>query len=91
MLRDITAAVDERCGGLLAGVLAPQSGLHSFSLLSNSVVAEVDDALATSRPGALCCRRQTVQLESDAMKRSTGGRAFAPAGALVIAPPCDAS
>ncbi len=52
MLRDMTAAVDERCGGLLAGVLAPQSGLHSFNLLANSVVAEVDDALARSRPGA---------------------------------------
>ncbi len=51
MLRDITAAVDERCGGLLAGVLAPQSGLHSFNLLSNSVLAEVDDALSTSRQG----------------------------------------
>ena len=52
MVRDVTAAVDERCGGLLAGVLAPQSGLHSFNLLANSVVAEVDDALARSRPGA---------------------------------------
>ena len=52
MLRDVTTAVDERCGGLLAGVLAPQSGLHSFNLLANSVVAEVDDALARSRPGA---------------------------------------
>ena len=48
--------VDEHCGGLLAGVLAPQSGLHSFNLLSNSVVAEVDDALSTSRPGARLSR-----------------------------------
>lgn len=40
-----------RCGALLEAMLAPRSGLGAFSLLGNSVLAEIDEALADALPG----------------------------------------
>ncbi len=45
-------AVEAAAGPLLEATLAPQSGLHAFSLLAEAVLAEVDAALAAALPGA---------------------------------------
>lgn len=53
VLASISEAVESECGALLRAVLTPQSGLHGFNLLANSVLAEVDDALLRAMPGAV--------------------------------------
>lgn len=53
MLEAVSEGVQAEAGALLRAVLAPQSGLHAFNLLANCVVAELDEALARSIPGAL--------------------------------------
>jgi len=52
-------AVEAAAGPLLEATLAPQSGLHAFSLLAEAVLAEVDAALAAALPGARPRPRRT--------------------------------
>lgn len=51
VLPPMLATILDRCGALLEAMLAPRSGLGAFSLLGNSVLAEIDEALADALPG----------------------------------------
>ncbi|KAK9806115.1 hypothetical protein WJX72_002159 [[Myrmecia] bisecta] len=52
VLQPIAAEVRSRCGELLDTTMSPQSGLLAFNFLGNAILAEVDEALADSLPGA---------------------------------------
>ena len=43
--------LQEQCSWLLGTTMAPQSGLHSFDFLGSSILAAVDEQLASSMPG----------------------------------------
>ena len=47
-----SSCAHRRCKGLLEATLAPRSGLAAFNILGNAILAEVDEALADSLPGA---------------------------------------
>eukprot|EP00884_Botryococcus_braunii_P005660 jgi/Botrbrau1/15095/Bobra.0255s0008.1 len=52
VLEEIAAGIRREVGPLLEAVLAPQSGLHAFNFLANSLLLYVDSALADALPGA---------------------------------------
>ena len=51
LLDKLLQACQGACGPLLDATLAPQSGLTGFGLLGNSILAEIDSALADRLPG----------------------------------------
>ncbi|DBB11835.1 TPA: hypothetical protein ACH3X3_005984 [Trebouxia sp. C0006] len=52
VLETMLTRVQEQCGELLQTTMAPQSGLQSFDFLGNSILAAVDQQVASSLPGA---------------------------------------
>ncbi|KAA6427855.1 MAG: conserved oligomeric Golgi complex subunit 2-like [Trebouxia sp. A1-2] len=52
VLETMLTRVQEGCGELLQTTMAPQSGLQTFNLLGNSILAAVDQQVASSLPGA---------------------------------------
>ena len=52
VLKQLMEAIEQQLGALLRESLQPQSGLHVFSFLSNSILAAADETLAESLPGA---------------------------------------
>lgn len=52
VLETMLTRVQEECGALLQTTMAPQSGLQSFDFLGNSILAAVDQQVASSLPGA---------------------------------------
>ncbi|KAK9837983.1 hypothetical protein WJX74_008999 [Apatococcus lobatus] len=52
VLEQLMNAVEQQMGSLLRESLQPQSGLHIFSFLANSILAAADEALAEALPGA---------------------------------------
>ena len=53
VLETMLTRVQEECGALLQTTMAPQSGLQSFDFLGNSILAAVDQQVASSLPGTL--------------------------------------
>ncbi len=53
VLETMLTRVEEQCGELLQTTMAPQSGLQSFDFLGNSILAAVDQQVASSLPGTL--------------------------------------
>jgi len=53
VLETMLTRVQEQCGELLQTTMAPQSGLQSFDFLGNSILAAVDQQVASSLPGTL--------------------------------------
>ncbi len=45
--------VEDKLGAVLRDSLQPQSSLHVFNFLANSVLAAADEALAESLPGTV--------------------------------------
>ena len=56
VLEQLMKEIEQRLGPLLRESLQPQSGLHVFSFLANSILATADEALAESLPGAAAHR-----------------------------------
>ena len=54
LLAKLLAAGRDACQALLDATLAPQSGLTGYGLLGNSLLGEIDSALAERLPGAAC-------------------------------------
>ena len=53
VLDTLLTRVQEQCGELLQTTMAPQSGLQTFDFLGNSILAAVDQQVASSLPGTL--------------------------------------
>lgn len=51
VLEALLVQLGEQCSWLLESSMAPQSGLHSFDFLGSSILAAVDEQLASSMPG----------------------------------------
>jgi hypothetical protein len=62
VLQAVTGGMRQDVGELLEMTLAPQSGLHSFNFLGNSIVAAVDSALADAMPSAIILHLPCHQL-----------------------------
>ena len=53
VLGTMLTRVQEQCGELVQTTMAPQSGLQTFDFLGNSILAAVDQQVASSLPGTL--------------------------------------
>ena len=53
VLDTMLTRVQEDCRELLQTTMAPQSGLQTFDFLGNSILAAVDQQVASSLPGTL--------------------------------------
>ena len=53
VLEAMVVRIQDECNSLLQRTMAPQSGLQGFNFLGNSILAAVDEQLATSMPGKL--------------------------------------
>jgi len=53
VLETMLTRVQEQCGELLQTTMAPQSGLQTLDFLDNSILAAVDQQVASSLPGTL--------------------------------------
>lgn len=73
VLEAVAAGIKREVAPLLEAVLAPQSGLHAFNFLANSVLACVDSGIADAMPGPSLTQWILLVEHSHVLELTTSG------------------